>query len=469
MTKTKIVCTIGPSVDSLEKIIELLQKGMNVARLNFSHGTHESHQKIIQQLKFARQQLQCPLAIMLDTKGPEVRLGKIATQQVNLEHGQMWHLLQEEGEGNAQQISIHPGQILKNLTIGTRLLFDDGNISAEVVEKTKTGVMVIIDQGGPISSGKGVNIPNTILDLPAVTAKDIEDIQFGAAQDVDMIAASFVRGAQHVREIKEILQAAKKSEILVIAKIENKEGIENFDAILHESDGIMIARGDLGVEMPYEQLPGLQKMMIRKCYFAGKPVITSTQMLESMINQSRPLRAEVSDVANAVYDGTSATMLSGETAVGHYPIQTVEAMRRIIAAAEHDFDFVNFWQQHLSIPQTISASLTLAALLTAFQIGAKAIFTGCYQGARFLARLHPRMPILAITANPKIFHQMSLLCGVIPILQSDFTSLNDGIKEISHFALQRELLTDGDFVLVVFSQHGATIDAISVEQVNSAS
>ncbi|MCB1135645.1 MAG: pyruvate kinase, partial [Chlamydiia bacterium] len=282
MTRTKIICTIGPAVDSLEKIKELMLAGMNVARLNFSHGTHEHHKMVIDRLKQAREELQQPLAIMLDTKGPEMRLGKLANGKIKLPAGHRLKLCKHECEGTLDCISIRPGHVLDKLGPGVRILFDDGYISSHVISVVEDGVIVEIENEGTVSTGKGVNIPNCALGLPAMTEQDIDDIRFGCEQDIDVIAASFIRTADHVLAIKRLLAELGHPEILLTAKIENSEGIQNFDTIVQVADGIMIARGDLGVEVPLSQVPRLQKMMIRKCCMAGKPSVTATQMLESM-------------------------------------------------------------------------------------------------------------------------------------------------------------------------------------------
>lgn len=451
MIKTKIICTIGPAVNSLEKMIELMKAGMNVARLNFSHGTHEEYLKIIQDLKEARQQLKQPLAIMLDTKGPEIRLGKIKEGYTTLKPGQKWQLLKFEALGDENQVSIYPHDIPDQLYAGTQVLFDDGYISSYVVEKTEEGAIVEIQNGGIIRSGKGVNIPNTHLNLPAVTAKDIHDIKFGCQQDIDIIAASFVRSAEHVLTIKRMLTDEKKHDILVIAKIENCEGVQNFDNIVQAADGIMIARGDLGVEVPLSHVPRLQKMMIRKSYLAGKPVVTATQMLESMIHNPRPTRAETSDVANAIYDSTSAVMLSGETAIGRYPIETVNVMRSIIEEAEADFNYRAFFDQHAPLVyHDVPSAVTLATVKTAYSSNAKAIFAFTRGGstARLLSRLRPKMPIIAMTAQKKSFHQLAFNWGVIPFYYPECQTIGDGFEKVSTFALEHHLVSYGDLVVV---------------------
>lgn len=451
MIRTKIICTIGPSVNTLEKMIELMEAGMNVARLNFSHGTQEEHLLSIKYLKEARERLKQPLAIMLDTKGPEIRLGKFKDGQALLKNGQSFHLLKEEVLGDETQATLTPGNILEQLTPGTRVLFDDGYISSHVIEKTDKGVLVEIDHGGVIRCRKGVNIPNAHLDLPAVTEKDISDIQFGCKHDIDLIAASFVRSAEHVLIIKKILADEKKHDILIIAKIENTEGVQNFDSIVQAADGIMIARGDLGVEVPLSHVPRLQKMMIRKSYLAGKPVVTATQMLESMINNPRPTRAETSDVANAIYDSTSAVMLSGETAVGRFPIETVNVMRSIVEEAEADFNYRAFFDQHaLLVYHDVPSAVTLATVNTAYSSNAKAIFALTRGGstARLLSRLRPKMPIIALTEREKSYHQLAFNWGVIPMFCPSCQSIREGFEKISAFALENNLVSYGDLVVV---------------------
>jgi pyruvate kinase len=451
MIRTKIICTIGPSVSSFDMIIKLIEAGMNVARLNFSHGTQAEHLVMINKLKEAREHLKRPLAIMLDTKGPEIRLGKIKEGQTTLKTGQRWALLKKEELGDEHKISIFPHQVLEKLEPGTIILFDDGYISSHLIEANEEGVIVQINNGGIIRSGKGVNIPNTSLNLPAVTHKDIEDIKFGCAQDIDIIAASFVRSAEHVLTIKKLLTEEKKSDILVIAKIENSEGVQNFDSIVQAADGIMIARGDLGVEVPLSQVPRLQKMMIRKSYLAGKPVVTATQMLESMINNPRPTRAETSDVANAIYDSTSAVMLSGETAIGRYPIETVNVMRSIVKEAEGDFNYRAFFDQHAPLVyHDVPSAVTLATVKTAYSSNAKAIFAFTRGGstARLLSRLRPQMPIIAMTENEKTFHQMSFNWGVIPYRSGVCRSQEEGFERISSFALENQLVSYGDLVVM---------------------
>ena len=316
MLKTKIVCTLGPASNSEEMIEKLIRAGMNVARLNFSHGTHEEHAEVIDRLKKARTRLQVPLAIMLDTKGPEIRLCKFADGEAVLQTGNIFTLTTEDVIGDSTKVSITYPNLPKELKAGDAVLLDDGNISLTVLECTDKEIRCTVAYGGVIKSGKGVNIPNIHLDMVHLSDKDKSDLIFGIEQDVDFIAASFMRNKADVIGMRKFLDYNGGHDIKIISKIENLEGVDNFDEILNESDGIMVARGDMGVEVNFEKLPGIQKRFIKACYQSGKMVITATQMLESMIEHSNPTRAEISDVANAVFDGTSAVMLSGETAVG---------------------------------------------------------------------------------------------------------------------------------------------------------
>lgn len=449
--KTKIICTIGPAVNTYEKMIELIKSGMNVARINFSHGTYQEHEVVIENLKRARKDLGVPLAIMLDTKGPEVRLGKISGGEVELVKGQEWVLKKEDFEGDATQVTIRPGYILDKLEVGASVLFDDGYISSHITEINDDGVIVQIDNSGEIKSGKGVNFPYADLQLPSMTEKDIADITYGSKHDLEIIAVSFVRSAADILAIKDLLAELGKPDTLVIAKIENHQGVENFESIVQVADGIMVARGDLGVEVPLTQVPKLQKMMIRKCYLAGKPAITATQMLESMIVNPRPTRAEASDVANAIYDSTSVAMLSGETAVGQYPFATVRMMKNIIEQAEEDFDYQNFFNIYSPFAyHDVPSSVTLAAVKTAYSSDAKAIFTFTSSGsaARLMSRLRPKMPIIAMTPYEKTYHQMSLNWGVIPVLDDPCSSITEAFSKLSAYAIKKGYVKYGDLVVI---------------------
>ena len=452
MTRTKIICTIGPSCNTLEGIIDLCKAGMNVARLNFSHSTQADHLKVIELLKTARSQLGIPLAIMLDTKGPEIRVGNIHGHEMEMTAGDHVRIIgTEDALSDLSAIPIHPGFVLKSLVIGARILFDDGYISTHVIATDEKGVTVSIDNHGLLKSGKGVNIPDVDVNLPAVTEKDIDDIRFGCLHNVDFIAASFVRSPEHVLLIKGLLEAMQNPEIQLIAKIENAEGVRNFDSIVQVSDGIMIARGDLGVEVPLSEVPRLQKMMIRKCYLAGKPSVTATQMLESMIHHPRPTRAEVSDVANAIYDSTSAVMLSGETAVGKYALDAVKVMKSIIQEAEADFNYRDFFDNYSRIAfHDVPSAVCLATVKTAYSSNAKAIFAFTYSGstARLISRFRPAMPIIAMTPNEKCYHQMSFYWGTFPYLQNHSKNVVEAFAKISSFALDKEWVNYGDLVVI---------------------
>ncbi len=450
-TRTKIICTIGPAVGTYEKILQLIDAGMNVARLNFSHGTHADHLKTIKMLQKAREEKKVPLAIMLDTKGPEIRIGNIKNGQFSVSAGQRLLLVKGEVVGDENHVQITPSIALDSLEPGMRVLIDDGCIMTRVVDKNKKGVVIEIENPGILKDHKGVNVPGVNIDLPAMTQQDISDITFGCEQDVDVIAASFIRSPDHVLEIKTLLRSQKKSEIYVIAKIENSLGVQNFDGILQVADGIMVARGDLGVELPLKEVPRLQKMMIRKCYQAGKPVITATQMLESMIKNPRPTRAEVSDVANAIYDSTSAVMLSGETAVGQYPIETVAMMRSIVEEAEKDFNYREFFNRDSKTDfNDVSNSLGLAAVKTAYSAHARGIFCFTNSGstARIVSRFRPEMPIVALTPQRKIYHQMAMNWGVIPVDPAAAKNVQEAISLTSCFALKKGIVRYGDLVVV---------------------
>ncbi len=439
---------MGPAVASYEKILELIDAGMDVARINFSHGTQDEHHIVIENLKQAREEKQVPLAIMLDTKGPEIRVGRMRSDAVQLEAGSEVLLVGEDIVGDEKRIPIGPPSVLKSLNENMTVLFDDGYIVAKVIKK---GPVIQIQNAGLLRTHKGVNIPGANILLPAMTEQDVKDIIFGCEHDVDVIAGSFIRSAEHVLEIKKLLAQQKKSDIFVIAKIENALGVQNFDEILAAADGIMVARGDLGVELPLREVPRLQKMMIRKCYQSFKPVVTATQMLESMIKNPRPTRAEVSDVANAIYDATSCAMLSGETAMGQYPIETVQMMRSIIEETEKDFPYRDFFERDGRIEsKDISVSVALAAVKTAYTAGAKAIFAFTSSGftARLISRFRPQMPIVALTSNPKVYHQLGFSWGVHPVYPSPCQNVQEAFAQAGRFALEQGIVKPGDLVVI---------------------
>ena len=450
-TRTKIICTMGPAVISHEKISGLIDAGMNVARINMSHGTHDEHGKTIRLLKKVRQEKQVPLAIMLDTKGPEMRIGELEQGTLTLEEGMKIRLGAKGAAGDPITLPINPASVIADIPIGSQVLFCDGYIGSSVIDRDQDGIILNIENHGILRSGKGVNVPCVDLDLPAVTERDIEDICFGCRQGIDLLAASFIRSAEHILEIKELLAREKSFHVLVIAKIESALGVTNFDAILQAADGIMVARGDLGVELPLHDVPKLQKMMIQKCNQAFKPVITATQMLESMIGSPRPTRAEVSDVANAVYDGTDMVMLSGETAVGKYPIKTVSVMKKAALAAERDIHYreIFFRETASSTFHAVSFSVALAAVKTAYSSQGKGLIALTTRGftARIMAGFRPDMPIIAITSDESSYHQLAFVWGVVPVL-AKVKDLQEGIARGSALLLEQKFAEYGDLIIV---------------------
>ena len=438
MTRTKIICTMGPAVASYEMMLKLLDAGMNVARINFSHGTHAEHAEVIERLKKARKERNVPLAIMADTKGPEIRLGEMGSGL-------------PVKEGDKVTLQLTPSEVLDSVKVGMKLLFDDGYIEGKVTQVKREGVEVEILNDGVLKSHKSVTLSGAHVKLPAMTPQDVKDLEFACSQDVDWIAASFIRSKEHIQEIKKLLVEKGKPDILVMAKIESAEGVKNFDAILEVADGVMVARGDLGVELPIEEVPALQKMMIWECNEASKPVVTATQMLESMIQYPRPTRAEVSDVANAIYDSSSAVMLSGETAVGKYPIETVAMMKRVIQETELDFDFRDYYDEHVSLAfSSVATSVASAAVQTAYTTEAQAIFVFTSTGvtARLISRFRPEMPVIALTPNEKTYFQLALEWGVIPLLAPPSLSLQEAISFSTQFAIDRKLVKKGDRVVI---------------------
>lgn len=443
---------------------------MNVARINFSHGLFQDHIQVIEKLKRAREEKKVPLAIMMDTKGTEIRLGAIENESMKVEAFQKLLIAYEEKVGNHRSISLTPVHILHFLKPGMKLLFDDGYITAEVKAILPEGIQIEIQNRGFLKSHKGISIPNAHLHLPSMTEQDVADIIFSCQNDIDLIAASFICSAAHVFEIQKLLASQGKSDVLVIAKIETMLGIQNFESIVQVSDGIMVARGDLGVELPLEEVPRLQKMMIRKCAQVAKPVATATQMLESMIEYPRPTRAEVSDVANAVYDGSSALMLSAETAAGKYPIESVLFMKNIIRQAEGDFAYRDFYLHSEQDFTDISSSLACAAVQTAYNSEAKAIFVFTMTGAtaQRISRFRPKMPIFALTPSEKSYHQMAFFWGVIPVKGSLDMNVQEAIAETTNFAIKAKVIQQGDLVVVTTGSpiwvQGAT-NTIMVESI----
>jgi len=471
--QTKIICTIGPAVNTVERMIDLMDAGMNVARVNFSHGDHEQHKVTISNLKKARKQADRPLAIMLDTKGPEIRVGILKKDKIELREKQRVNLVAVAKNDN--DIPVNPFSVFETVHPGMRILFDDGYIISEVVEKKEDRVVIEIKNDGFLKSQKGINIPDAYLNLPAMTEKDISDIKFGCKLGIDLIAASFTRSADHVLQMKQLLEQENHLDVKIIAKIENKEGVENFNHIVQVADGIMVARGDLGVEVDISLVPYLQKMMIRKSNERYKPVVTATQMLESMINNPRPTRAEASDVANAIYDGTSLVMLSGETAIGKYPIETVRQMKSIVKGAEEHFEYVNYLAKQMAEEcnyHNISNSVAIAAVEATYNCNGKAIFVISSSGftARLIAHLRPRVPIIALTMHEKVYHQLSFIWGVIPLYAPKCESTHAALDILKKFAVDHNIVSFGDLVVLTagapFGKKGST-NMLRVESIGS--
>lgn len=451
MRKTKIICTLGPAVDNEDILRKLMQKGMDVARINFSHGTHEEHKVRIDMFKKVKDSLKLPIPLLLDTKGPEIRTGKFETGEVMLTEGAGFVLVNDDIIGDSTKSTVTYKELYKDVKKGGRILINDGLVELEVSEIRNKDIYCTVLNGGVIGNNKGINVPNVEIHLPSLTDKDVEDILFGIENEFDFIAASFVRKASDVIEIKKVLEKHGGHGIKVIAKIENREGIQNFDEINKVADGIMVARGDLGVEIPVEEVPIVQKQLIEKCYRNGKPVITATQMLDSMIRNPRPTRAEASDVANAIYDGTSVIMLSGETAAGRYPIETLEMMCKIAEKAEKSMDY---WKRFSSAQYDMMASVTNAishaTCTTALDLQASAIITVTQSGhtARMISRFRPACPIIATTTDKRVYRQLMLSWGVTPFLVREASSTDEMFDMGVEKGLESGLVKNGDLVVI---------------------
>lgn len=454
MKRTKIICTIGPASESPEKVKELLQNGANVVRLNFSHGDYEEHKNRIELVKKFRREMQIPVAILLDTKGPEIRLGKFKDKVVVLKEGQSFTLTTKEILGDENRVSISYSNITQDVSIGSRILLDDGLIELNVDKIDGTEVYCKVINGGVIGDHKGVNLPGTSVSLPPVTDKDIRDIKFGIENDIDYIAASFVRSADDVREIRRILGENGGEGIQIIAKIENQQGVDNIEDIIKVADGIMIARGDLGVEIPTEDVPVVQKQIIYKCVRACKPVIIATQMLDSMIRNPRPTRAEASDVANAIYDGADAIMLSGETAAGKYPIEALATMCRIAERMEANLDYKKVFERcnicNASATNTTTSAISHATSTIADDLNASAIITPTQSGytARMVSRYRPKYPIIATTTSECVYRKLALIWGVMPYMAPDTDNTDDMIDSAVEIARKTDIIQDGDIVII---------------------
>ena len=450
--KTKIVCTLGPASRDEATMEAMLLAGMNVARLNFSHGTHEDHKKTIERFRRVRDRLDLPAAVLLDTKGPEIRLKDFENGSEVIEDGQQFILTSEDIKGTKERVATTYDALPSQVEKGTKILIDDGRIRMEVIETTETDVICEVVSGGKVSNRKGVNIPNKSLDLEYISEADRNDILFGIKMDVDYVAASFVRNGKDVRQLRTLLNENGGEQIKIISKIENMEGIDNFRDILDLSDGIMVARGDMGVEVDFEKLPGLQKKFIKECCKAGKPVITATQMLESMTASLAPTRAEITDVANAVFDGTSAVMLSGESAAGQYPVETVATMAKIVRQAEADAEEVNQYKflEVESDDKDVSNAMGHAACTTARDINASAIIAVTTSGytAEMMAKYKPNTPIVAATPKEKTYHQQALTRGVYPVHTRLSNSIDKLITEAEDGAKRMRFVKEGDLIVI---------------------
>lgn len=465
MRKTKIICTMGPAVEVGDVMERLVQEGMNVARFNFSHGDHDEQRKRLQKLRVLRERYGKPIASLLDTKGPEIRICDFENGRIELKSGQKFVLTADECLGNEERVGITYKDLVKDVKPGTHILIDDGLIDTEVVEVSGNDVVLNVINGGPVSNHKGINVPGIHLNLPFVSEKDKNDILFAIEEDMDYIAASFVRTAQDVMEIRKLLADNGGEDIKIVAKIENGEGIDNIDEIIEAADAIMVARGDMGVEIPAEEVPIVQKMIIKKVYQAGKQVITATQMLDSMMKNPRPTRAEATDVANAIYDGTSAIMLSGETANGKYPVEALQMMVRIATRTEQSINYRKRFKENAVFPELMVESETMdektannkniaraishATCTTAHDLNAAAIVTVTKSGstARMVSRFRPECDIIGCCLTDKVFRQLNLSWGVTPVLLQEKSDFFELIEHASCVCKTQGLLKSGDTVV----------------------
>lgn len=448
--KTKIVCTMGPNLFEKHLIAPLMKAGMTVARFNFSHGTYETHQHYYDEVCRIRDELGLPVATMLDTKGPEIRVRSFKNGRVTLQNGQLFTLTTDEVEGDEERVSITYKELPQDIAVGSSILIDDGLIGMQVERIDGADIVCRVLNGGVVSNNKGVNIPNAHLSMPFISEKDHQDILFAIKNGYDFIAASFTRCADDIMQIRHILQENNCHTINIIAKIENMEGVENIDEILRVVDGVMVARGDLGVEVPLEDVPSLQKKLIQRGIAAGKPVITATQMLDSMIKNPRPTRAEATDVANAIYDGTSAIMLSGESAVGAYPVEAVETMVRIALRAEADMDYIRRFSRDTSASTDVTNAISHATVTSAHDLNASAIITVTKSGstARILSRYRPACVIVGCTTEKHVWRQLALSWGTVPLMIAEESNTDDLFEHAVDAAVQNGLVHDGELVVL---------------------
>ena len=450
MRKTKIVCTLGPATNDVEIMKQLIHNGMDAARINFSHGTYETHAEKIAKLKQAREELNAPIPLILDTKGPEIRVKTFKEDKVRLEEDATFTLTTREVEGDVNIVSVTYADLPKDVHRGSRILIDDGLIELKVEDITETDVVCKVINGGVVKSRKGVNLPGVEVNLPSLMEKDIEDLKFGVENGFDIVAASFIRSAEDVLKIRRVLEENGGGQMHIISKIENQQGVENIDKILEASDGIMVARGDLGVEIPPEEVPLVQKILIAKANRIGKPVITATQMLESMVHSPRPTRAEANDVANAIFDGSDAIMLSGETAAGAYPLEAVATMARIALKAESAVDYAAKLANTTEPARVnITNAISMAACATAAELKTAAITTVTKSGftARMISRYRPACPLIASTSDETVWRQMNLIWGCKPMLYTGELPRGGVFDTALEIAVKSGLLKNGDTVV----------------------
>lgn len=451
MRKTKIICTMGPALDDEQVLKDVILSGMDVARFNFSHSDHKSHKSRLETLERLRDELGLPIATLLDTKGPEIRIKKFKKGHVKLYKDQTFLLTTDDIEGDEKGVSITYKELPSDMIVGGAILIDDGLVEMVVSDIIGNNIYCKVLNDGEISDNKGVNVPGTHLSMPFVSKKDRDDIIFGIQNGFDFIAASFTRCAEDILEIRKIFDEQDCHSINIIAKIENLQGVENIDEILRVSDGIMVARGDMGVEIPFEEVPVLQKMIIKKVYNVGKQVITATQMLDSMMKNPRPTRAEATDVANAIYDGTSAIMLSGETAAGKYPVQAVRTMAKIALRAENDIDYVKrFKLRESEDTKDVTNAISHATCTTAHDLGAAAIVTVTKSGktARMISKYRPNCTIIGCTTSMNVCRQLNLSWGVIPLLVEEKNSADELFEHAVDQAENKNLLIPGEIVVI---------------------
>ncbi len=450
MKKTKIICTMGPACSDREILKQMMLSGMNVARFNFSHGTHEEHRERMELFKSVRDELGLPAAMLLDTKGPEYRIKTFQNGAVHLQDGAQFALTSEEVEGTEERVSVSYKNMIQELNIGDRVLLNNGLIILEAMEKTETDVICRVIVGGELSNRKSMSFPNKVLQQIYLSEQDKSDLLFGIQMDVDYVACSFVSCKQDVLDVREFLNQNGGQEIDVIAKIENRSGVDHIDEILSVSDGIMVARGDMGVEIPYEELPSIQKKLITACRFRGKRVITATEMLESMIHNPRPTRAEISDVANAVYDGTSAVMLSGETAAGKYPVEAVRAMSKIARETEQNIHYKKRFNNSSFQIRNLTDALSHSTCSLAMDVEAKVIVACTRSGmtARLISRFRSPIPIIGMTTDPKAYRKLALSWGVLPVLSDEFQSTDVLFYHAMVKAKESGLAAPGDIIVI---------------------